>query len=90
MEKMNDKVANKIFNEIDNRWEETLKLTYGEDKIPVEAYCHIPVTAIETVANLVAELSCENNSFDYIKCKENHRDSNYFFKNIYKCRYRSF
>ena len=69
MEKMNDKIANKIFNEIDNRWEETLKLTYGEDKIPVEAYCHIPVTAIEIVANLVAELSCENNNFDYIKCK---------------------
>lgn len=69
MKKMNDKNANKIFNEIDNKWEDVINLKYGEAELPVKAYCNIPITAIESVANLVAELSCEDNTFDYIKYK---------------------
>ena len=69
MKKMNTKEANKIFNEINDKWDDVLSLTYGKSKIPVKVYCNIPITVITTIANLVTELSCNNNSFNYINCR---------------------
>lgn len=54
MKKMSTKSANKIFDDINNRWDEFLTVEYGEDKTPIKFFYNISMTDLENIIALVS------------------------------------
>lgn len=67
MEKLETKVAEKLFDDVDAQFEEYNTVEYGASKTPVKVYKNISMTDLNTITEFVIEAAFANGEYNHIQ-----------------------
>ena len=67
MEKLETKVAEKLFDDVDAQFEEYNTVEYGASKTPVKIHKNLSIGDMRTIVNFVIDLAFDDDKYDYIK-----------------------
>lgn len=65
MEKLEDKVAKNLFEDVDAQFEEVSVIEYGKSKLPVMVYKNISMADMNIIVEMVMKLAFDSETNDY-------------------------
>lgn len=67
MEKLETKIAEKLFNDVEAQYEECYSVTYGASRTPVKIYKNISMIDLNTIVDIVTQLAFADGEYNHLK-----------------------